>query len=181
MRTVNAIPVSYIRECLRADNEGHLWWLERPLHHFANVRYQATWNKRYAGTLAGSPVDDGHLRVMLTLCGARRFLLAHRIIWALHHGEWPRCQIDHKDRDPSNNRMGNLRYATHSQNGQNRGPSKHNTSGYKGVSRNRGRWMASIRIGGRKVNLGRFDDPAEAHNAYVAAAKQHHGEFACAG
>ena len=35
--------------------------------------------------------------------------VAHRVAWALHHGDWPEHTIDHINRDRSDNRLENLR------------------------------------------------------------------------
>ena len=35
--------------------------------------------------------------------------MAHRVAWALHYGNWPEYTIDHINRDPSDNRIENLR------------------------------------------------------------------------
>lgn len=48
-------------------------------------------------------------------------------------------------------------------------PTAMNTSGFRGVSRKRGRWRATIVIDGKQRSLGTFDDPAEAHQAYLKA------------
>lgn len=90
------------------------------------------------------------------------------------------CKIDHRDRNPLNNQRLNLREATQSQNGANRGPNRNNRSGYKGIWWHplRSRWYASIRVNRRKINLGCFSDPKDAARAYNAAAIKHFGEFA---
>jgi hypothetical protein len=47
----------------------------------------------------------------------------HRIIWKLYHHQDPgELTVDHIDRDPTNNRIINLRLATHSEQCFNRGP-----------------------------------------------------------
>lgn len=89
-------------------------------------------------------------------------------------------EVDHKDRDKSNNRRDNLRLATRSQNLQNMGISPRNTSGYKGVDyrTKSGKWRAQIRTqNGDKKHLGLFDTPELASEAYEKSAKEIHGEF----
>ena len=92
------------------------------------------------------------------------------------HGE----NIDHIDRDGFNNKKSNLRPATVSQNQANSKISKINTSGYKGVwwRKNRNRWIAEIRIGGRKKHLGGFRTKEDAAKAYNKAAFLLFGPYA---
>lgn len=87
--------------------------------------------------------------------------------------------VDHIDQNPLNNRRHNLRIATQSQNGQNRGKSKQNTSGYKGVSWSgvMKKWHARIMVNGQLHLLGYFDTPEAASQAYQDAAHKYHGEF----
>jgi len=90
-------------------------------------------------------------------------------------------QIDHKDRNPLNNRKINLRICTHSQNQMNKNKGKNNTSGYKGVywhKRNK-KWAAHIRFNNKKYHIGYFNKKTEAAMAYNKAAVKHHGEYAC--
>ncbi len=127
------------------------------------------------GDVCGSERKDGYRILRFK----KKPYLAHRVIFLWHRGYMPRF-VDHIDRDPRNNRIENLREATHRQNHSNRAKQSNNTSGYKGVSwiaRDR-KYQAKIKIGDRHVNLGYFDDPSEAHAAYVDAATRHFGEFA---
>lgn len=103
---------------------------------------------------------------------------AHRLVFLYIRGRWPR-EIDHKDRDGLNNRWLNLRECTHSQNVANRGPTKNNKLGIKGVYYHTcGRYHARIRMSGKHISLGLFDTPGAAGRAYRRAAKKHFGEFA---
>lgn len=48
----------------------------------------------------------------------------------------------------------------------------------KGVYRApRGRFYVQISIGNKSYNLGRFDTPEEAHEAYLRAARGYHPKF----
>lgn len=124
--------------------------------------------------LAGCPRRNGYAFVFVD----GKFYLAHRVAWAVHTGSWPSANIDHVNGVKSDNRWVNLRLATTVENGRNRGAPSNNTSGFKGVSRNKKRWASSIYISRRKVHLGTFDTPEEAHAAYCKAASEHHREFA---
>lgn len=57
-----------------------------------------------------------------------------------------------------------------------RGRKGHGSSPYKGVSRYRnGKWQATIRVDGKLLWLGAFDDPAEAATAYDEAVLKYRG------
>jgi len=96
----------------------------------------------------------------------------------------PSLQVDHISRETDgilarlNNRRANLRLATRSQNQANKGRSVNNTSAYKGVSFNRGKWEARIKYDGRRLHLGRFEDPVIAAMMYDAATRVLNQAFA---
>lgn len=52
-----------------------------------------------------------------------------------------------------------------------------NTSGFKGVSTQRGRWIAMININGKNTCLGSFKTKKEAAQAYDSAVIEHYGEL----
>ena len=134
----NDIPVAFLAECFTLDAEtpSGLRWRERPLEHFASSGAWATWNARFAGTEAGTPDDKGYLMVRLTVAGRQRSLKAHRIVFALAHGRWPRpgYEIDHENSVEAGNGFDNLREATHGQNQHNQRLHRNNASGFPGVS-----------------------------------------------
>lgn len=127
----------------------------------------AGWRKGNQVTTAG---NDGYLRVSI----GDRYYQAHRVAWLLTYKQWPPAVIDHIDCDPTNNRLSNLRAATVGQNAANKRLSPSNTTGFKGVTRDGDKFVATV--AGRY--LGRFETAAAAGNAYASGAKEVFGEFA---
>ena len=104
-------------------------------------------------------------------------MLMHRMIMNTPKG----LVTDHIDGDGLNNQRSNLRICTTSQNMQNCGVHKNNTSGFKGVQfdKRRGKYIARIRINDTKRIHTKQHDTAElAYKEYCELAKEHHGEFA---
>ncbi len=89
-------------------------------------------------------------------------------------------EVDHKDGNGCHNWEDNMRLVTSGENARNVGKRADNTSGYKGVyfKKQNQKWGAQIQVNREHRHLGYFDTPKEAHTAYVAAAKEIHGEFA---
>ena len=120
------------------------------------------------GDVAGNPNKQGYLQ--LTLQGT--FYYVHRLIWFLHHGEWSTTDIDHINEVKSDNRIGNLRMVTRSQNMQNvRQAQSNNQLGVKGVSpvKKNGKYLAEIVVDGKHHWLGYFDTVEAASTAYQEA------------
>lgn len=106
---------------------------------------------------------------------------AHRLAFLYMTGQWPVGDVDHINQDRADNRWSNLRQATRSQNSANVFIHKRKgSSGHLGVvwDSPRQRWRAQIRVDGKKVNLGRFVELADALRAYNRKAKEVFGEFA---
>lgn len=103
----------------------------------------------------------------------------HRLAWFYMTGEWPDLDIDHVNMVKDDNRWSNLRLCTPSENATNVPPKAKNVSGEKGVSwdKERGLWLAQIRIAGKKKNLGRYSCKDAARKVYDDAAKAQWGEF----
>jgi hypothetical protein len=129
-----------------------------------------------AGSSAGTPMLNGYTKIYLD--GRQHY--AHRLAWLYMTGAWPKNQVDHLDGQRDRNVWSNLREASHTENARNIKVRSDSTSGLKGVRRasSGSRWVAQIAKAGRRAHLGTFDTPEEAHAAYIAAAKELHGEFA---
>lgn len=127
------------------------------------------------GGLAGSKCGNGYRKIRVK--GV--YYLVHRLAWFYVLGVWPSIRLDHKDTDKANNRFGNLREATVSQNAANKGLSSINTTGFKGIrERANNRWRAAIEHQGEEISLGTYGSKEEAHAAYYEAAQQLFGDFA---
>lgn len=140
-----------------------------------------TWKSRRnkgsikAGSVAGCLKKNGYVRIQYK----KQMLLAHRVAWVIHFKKWPTDILDHVNKDPSDNRICNLREATHQQNMMNRPASKCNPTGSKGVSLyNNGKYRARIVANGVRHHLGKFTSLEEASQAYKRAAILLHGDFA---
>lgn len=178
MAKVDSITPEALRQLLRYEPEtGKLYWKPRPAELFKDKRSHGAWNARYAEKEALTSTDGyGYRRG----CVFDRGYQAHRVIWAIHYGEWPDGHIDHINGDPTDNRAANLRPATVSQNLFNKPKYKNNASGFKGVhlDKRTGRWRAQITAYGKRETVGTFNTPEAAHAAYCEAAEKFHGEFA---
>lgn len=89
-------------------------------------------------------------------------------------GEPDGLVVDHISGDGLDNRRSNLRPATHSQNLLNRGKTRRNTSGYKGVSWDKERelWCVEFKYNRVRYRIGRFADKVEAAMAYDDVARR---------
>jgi hypothetical protein len=88
-------------------------------------------------------------------------------------------KVDHQDHDGLNNRRSNLRPATSAQNSRNAKLRRDSTTGFKGVTVDRGKSRSRITVDGSTISLGYYSEPEMAARAYDEAAKNLHGEFAC--
>jgi hypothetical protein len=120
------------------------------------------------GDRVGSLRGDGYWKLGVM----RKEYRVHRVIYEMHHGPIPEgMDIDHIDRNRSNNRIENLRVVTRSQNIENK-----NTRGCY-YQKERNKWSASIKVNGKRKFLGRYDTEQEAHQVYVEAKEKYHGVY----
>lgn len=143
-----------------------------------NLRWKANRPRCKKDSLAGSFNSEGYIQIHLN--GVNYY--GHRIVYQMVnrlHILPSEVMLDHIDGNKSNNNPTNLRIATKSTNGMNRGKQANNSSGFKGVSfrKDRKKWLAKITKNGKAHHVGLFDSKEEAALAYCQAASEIHGEF----
>ena len=112
--------------------------------------------------------DTDYLRIALRKDGIQNKYLLHRLLaiqFIPNPNDYP--LVDHKDLNPLNNDLSNLRWITHSGNIRNR-TFINTSSKYRGVcwdKRNK-KWNAAIRIDGKPKHLGSFSNEEEASLVY---------------
>ena len=148
------LTAEYLRSVLHYDQETGIF-----------TRKVSTANQVKIGDVAGCPDGQGYLQIKVQ---SRRYI-AHRLAWLYIRGSWPNDQIDHINRNRSDNRIANLREVSHKQNMQNRSKSSNNTSGHPGVywHKQSSKWVAQIMHNQKQIHLGCFTNLEEA----VAARK----------
>lgn len=104
---------------------------------------------------------------------AKKHIKLHWLIIGKH--------VDHKDRNPLNNRRDNLRKATFRENSRNQSKSTKNTSGVVGVGwyPRYNKWRAYITTDKNKnITLGYFNNKDDAIRTRLIAEQKYFGEFA---
>lgn len=109
----------------------------------------------------------------------RHTYLAHRVVWALHHGDPGPLTVDHKDTNRSNSSIENLRLATKAQQMYNQPTTNRNSTGVKGLSwcSTRNRWVGKVNCDGRSYSM-RHADRAVVEAWLTSKRAELHGEFA---
>ncbi|MCW5697358.1 MAG: HNH endonuclease [Bauldia sp.] len=136
----------------------------------ADASWAAQWN--WSASISGS-------KIYAVRAVRRRRVYLHRDLLAVG----PAMQADHISGDTLDCRRSNLRAATHAENAQNSRRGRRNTSGFKGVAATSAAsgavgWRAYIRLPGRTIHLGIFDNAETAARAHDEAARRHRGQFA---
>ncbi len=127
-----------------------------------------------AGSVAGQMANR-----YWTISINKKIYYAHRVIFFMTHG-WCPEYIDHINGDKKDNRIENLRPATHQQNCGNSPIRKANTHGAKNLTFDKRSkfWYVFFRINGVKRNFGCFKDKNLATEFADLAREIIYGQFA---
>ena len=150
------IDVEELRKTFRIRNGN----LERLNYHYPNGKWTVVENKSNV---------HGYCQVWFN--GTKIYY--HVIIWILSTGkDIPQgLEIDHINGNKIDNRIENLRLVTSRGNNQNR--EKHRDGELVGCYYHKRdkKFIANIRISGKKIHIGLFETEKEAHKAYTIACK----------
>jgi len=147
-----------IKKVLNYDSEiGVFTWKKRAEDIFrpSKWRYRncKIWNTRFAGTVAGH-FEGRYITIRL---GKRQYW-AHRLAYIYIYGKLTNDEIDHINREKTDNRISELRCVDRLSNQLNVGKTIKNTSGIVGVYYDNARlqWHAQIKAGSKPRFLGRY-------------------------
>jgi hypothetical protein len=141
-----------------APETGEFNWINSPRR---NVK---------SGAKAGSIDKKGYVRILYK----QKLYLAHRLAWMYVHGKWPEQDIDHINRNPTDNRICNLRDVSRKHNMENKKIYKTNKSGFSGItwhSRDK-KWNVRIGHNNQRISLGYFENLDDAVDARKKAEMQ---------
>jgi len=158
---LNTIIENYILEHLE-EHDGKLFW--------KNLKNRTDFNRKEAGWMN----NTGYKRVKVL----GKSLLCHRIIYFIHTGEWPK-EIDHKDRNPLNNKIENLRACSRSQNRTNsKKPNNASRFGRNIKMQRSGNYSVVLKINNEDLHIGTFEDLELAQLVASEAREKYYGEWA---
>jgi len=144
-----------------------------------SFRWKASGRGRKQGWFFGSP---SHGYMAIYVCGKKYG--AHQLAWAITYGSFSQRDIDHVNHNKTDNRICNLREVTRKVNRRNSSRSANNTSGFTGIhwAKKEKRWIAQIRVDGKKLHVGCFKHLEDAVNARSQANVRHgfHGNHGMA-
>jgi len=124
------------------------------------------WTASGSGRNTGKPVGSMDAKGYLTCKIDQKQRKVHHVVWFMHKGVWP-SNIDHINKDRSDNRIENLREGASVNNHNRKMPLP--KSGVVGAHyvEAKGKYKSSIRIGGKYKHLGYFNCPTAASLAYL--------------
>jgi hypothetical protein len=164
-----------VRDLLHYDPEtGIFTWRYRDRKYSTSDKAYKLFNATFAGKIAGGFDDCGYIKIKIL----GRLFSAHRLAFLYMTGGFPATEVDHIDRNKTNNRFENLRVVSRAVNIQNNfNPLPSNKLQIRGVRHYLGKkFVARIRANNQCHHLGTFDTAEEAEAAYLAAKAALHPE-----
>lgn len=155
----------YLKNILKYDKNKGLFYWKNPKAR--NVK---------EGQLTGNKQKSGYITITVD----SKQYLAHRLAWLYEYGVFPKNDIDHINGIRDDNRIENLRECTRQQNMYNRRLNKDSTSGVKNVhwSATSNKWRVRIRVNGKQIQLGVWDDLEFAELVAIEARIKYNGIYA---
>lgn len=132
---------------------------------------------RRCSLVAGTVTNKGYIHI----CIQRKRYLSHVLAWLYTTGEYPTFELDHENRNTIDNRIKNIRRATHSQNLINSKIRTDNASGCPGVcwDRQKLKWKVQITVNNKRIAK-HFVTFERAVEFYKQTAEQAYGQFVSA-
>jgi len=115
----------------------------------------------------GSKTRNGYLLVNWPCQGKRRKLLVHRLVWLYFNDTLPPL-LDHINRIKEDNRIENLRPLSFSENARNCGDKHYKNKLPRGVTMQRGKYKAQIKLQGKTTHIGIYASAEQASRGYRA-------------
>ena len=164
-QTNNVLPdVDYLRHRYNYD----------PITGYLTHRFRA--GNRIAGSIVGGDNGQGYLTGSINGVLYR----VHRLIWKHYYGQDPAgYQIDHINRDRSDNRISNLRLATHGQNKRNSRANRNIASGHKYIYYIKGsqKYRVMFYVNRKNLSVGTYTNLQEAIHVRDVKGPELCGEF----
>jgi len=162
--------LEYLKTRISVDVEaGLVYWVDATKHH-------APLNGKEAGSPRNSSHNSKHYwHVKVDSTPIKR----SHLVFLFSHGRWPSLQIDHINGNSLDDRIGNLREATATQNAWNHKTRRKGAQTPMGVRvTHNGKYQARIAVNKKQIAIGTFDTPDLASQAYQQKRKEFFNEYA---
>jgi hypothetical protein len=161
--------LQYLRTRISVDvSTGSVTWIYATKQHMG-----------LNGKTAGTPVTNHSGKTYWHIKVDGRAIKRSHIVFLFATGKWPSFQIDHVNGNSIDDRIGNLREATMTQNAWNHKTRAKKSTCPMGIRQlPSGRYEARITANKVQLNIGTFDTQEEAGLAYQQKRKELFGEYA---
>jgi hypothetical protein len=131
------------------------------------------WGNYFKSERLITPKKNSGGYLWVKLCNGKEDCRAvHRLVMLCFVGD-SNLIVNHIDSNKENNNLDNLEYCQHRENITHYAKTAKSTSKYMGVSwdSTRKKWSSKIKVNGKTVNLGRFENELDAYHKYIDYAK----------